>query len=291
MMKTITEAVNEHRSRTGYERERKVSEAYSRVYGMYPELKRIDSQLLEVRATRLISSIENDSDPVPQLLRREEELLGQRASFLSQHGIDPDFDRTRPVCERCGDTCFVTAKDGRSVICTSCMAEDVESVYNQSGMADFSSFTLKSFKLGYFNDKNSRGRQFDSLKGLLSDPGGKGIMLLTGGAQTGKTYLSVVICKYAIVTGKTSYYVKADRLSDLPGDDLESLKRYDIVIIDDYAAEITGNYRAAACLHTLLEGRLAGDLPTVIVSSSSKEHLVAESDERIAGKLKLAGTV
>ena len=91
--------------------------------------------------------------------------------------------------------------------------------------------------------------------------------------------------------GLSAYYVKADRLYELSRADQDELKDYDFVVIDDYSPEVTRLDKTATALHSLLEARQASGRATVIVSSASLEVLVAESEERIAGKLKSAGTL
>lgn len=287
-MKTINEAVSERLSRIRNEKQLDANDLSERVYRAYPELKKIENNLVDVRASRLICSIEQDEAPVAALKKREQELLDERKKFLADHKIDPDFDKEKIHCAKCGDTGFTTSSDGRRVVCQACMKEALQEAYNESGMRDFSSFTLKGFDLNYYKT-GERKRMFDGLRKLMEGKTEKKLMLLTGGIQSGKTYLAVVTCKYAAVQGMSSYYVKADSLMYLSREEVEELKTYDLVVIDDYSAEVTLNNKTANVLHTLLEARLAAERATVIVSTSPLEVLVADSDERIAGKLKVAG--
>ena len=287
-MKTINEAISERLSRVRNEKQLDVNDMIERVYRAYPELKKIDCDLVDVRASRLICSIEQDDAPVAALKKREEELLTERKKFLKDNKIAPDFDKEKIHCDKCEDTGFTTTSDGRRVVCTACMKEALAETYNESGLRDFSSFTMKSFDLNYFKN-DERKRQFEGLRKLMEGKTEKKLMLLNGGIQTGKTYLAVITCKYAALQGLASFYIKADTLMYLSREELEELKHYDIVIIDDYSAEVTLNNKTANTLHNLLEARLASNLPTVIVSASPLELLVADSDERIAGKLKHAG--
>ena len=182
----------------------------------------------------------------------------------------------------------MTAKDGRKVVCASCMKDALEEVFNESGLKDFGTYTLKSFKLDY---NGSRASEFEGIRALIEGKSEESLMLLTGGVQTGKTFLAVVSCKYAIMQGLSAYYMKSDRAGDFDNFELDELKTYDLIVIDDYAGEVTKYYKTANALHTLLEARLASGRATIIVSSSSIDTLVAESDERIAGKLRTAGTL
>lgn len=289
-MKTINEVMGERLSRIRNEKQMDVNDMIELVYRKYPGLKKIDCDLVDVRASRLICSIEQDDAPVAALKRREEELLAERKKFIADNKIDPGFDKEKVHCDKCGDTGFTTSSDGRRVVCQACMKDALLEAYNESGMKDFSTFTLKSFDLNYYKNGDRR-RMFDGLRKLMEGKTDKKLMLLSGGIQTGKTYLAVITCKYAAVQGMSSYYVKADSLMYLSHEEVQELKSYDIIIIDDYSAEVTLNNKTANTLHSLLEARLAAGLATVIVSTSPLEVLVADSDERIAGKLKNAGTL
>lgn len=293
-MKTITEAINERLSRTRNMMATETEDRIEATYARYPALKKIDSELVGVRTSRLICSIEHDKEPLPALQKMEDDLLAKRTEFLTKNNIDPAFDKEHISCSKCEDTGFTTTKDGRRVVCTACMKDAINEVYDESGMKDFGTYTLKAFDIerdGQGAPKGERKRQFEGLRKLMEGKSEKPLMLLTGGAQTGKTYLSVVACKYAALQGLSSYYVKADRLADMSREDIDELKEYDLVVIDDYAAEVTTLWKTASVLHTLLETRQATGRATVIVSSSPLEVLVAESEERIAGKLRTAGTL
>ena len=289
-MKTINEAVGERLSRLRNEKKMDADRRIEGIYRKYPGLKKIEGDLFDVRTSRMICSIEHDDEPLPALKKREEDLLTQREKFLKDNGIDPDFDKERIVCAKCSDTGFTTTSDGRRVVCAACMKDALDEVFNESGMKDYSTFTLKNFDLNY-KDSGDRKRMFEGLRKLLEGKTDKKLMLLTGPIQSGKTYLAVITCKYAALQGLSSYFIKTERVGDLTNEELDTLKYYDLVVIDDYAAEVTRYYRTALNLHNLLEARCAAGRATVIVSSSPLEVLVADSDERIAGKLKSAGTL
>ena len=290
-MKTISEAVNERLSRINNIKEVNKEDVIDAVYEKFPELKKIDSQLIEVRAEKLIASIEHDTDPIEALNKREADLLSEREKFLLDNNIRDDFDSTRAICRKCNDTGYVKTNDGRSVVCPDCMKDAVNEVFDASGLKDYSTFTLKSFDLEYYEDKGARREKFNKLQKVMTRKSDTSIMILNGTVASGKTYLAVISCKYAIIQGFSAHYLKADRLYELTEEQLDDLKTYDYIVIDDYVPEITRVYKNATNLHALLEARTASNLPTVIVSSMPLAELVDGSEERIAGKLRGAGTL
>ena len=293
-MKTINDAINERLSRLRNLKEMESERRVESVYRRFPELRKIDRDLIDVRTSRMICSIENDSEPLPALNKREEDLRAQREQFLKDNNIPVNFSEPAPSCAKCGDTGFVKAKDGRNVVCTACMQGALDEVFTASGLKDYSTYTLKSFDLNYYDkgsSGNARRKAFMGIRNLMEGKDMKKLQLLTGPVQSGKTYLAVICCKYAIMQGLSSCYIKADKLGELGNSEIEEFKSYDIIFIDDYSAEVTKLYRTATALHNILEARLAAGRATVIISSSSIEILVADSDERVAGKLRLAGTL
>ena len=290
-MKTITDAINERLARTRNLKQMDAEDMIESVYRKHPKLSKIDADIIEVRSARMICSIEHDNEPLPALKKREEDLRKEREEYLEKHHIRPDFDREQVVCTKCEDTGFVTNSDGRRMVCTACMKDAIKETYDNSGMKDFGTYTLKSFDLNYFKDNGERKKKFTAIRDLIEGRSAKSLMLLNGGVQSGKTYLAIVACKYAALQGQSSYYLKADRLGSLKRDELDELKGYDLIVIDDYAPEVTQDKYNSSALHTLLEARLASGRATIIVSSAPLEVLVSDSEERIAGKLKSAGTL
>ena len=97
-MKTINEAVNERLSRINNMKRMQAEDMTEALYRKHPALRRIDSDLLDVRTSRMICSIEHDSEPLPHstsarrtFVRREESTLkttrSRRTSARSSHTV------------------------------------------------------------------------------------------------------------------------------------------------------------------------------------------------------------
>ena len=97
--------------------------------------------------------------------------------------------------------------------------------------------------------------------------------------------------RWPCAPSRSAYYIKADNIFRLSKEETEDMKEYDFVVIDDFSAAVTSYENSTSKLHEILEARLASARATVIVSSSSLDTLINDSDERIAGKLKFAGTL
>ncbi|MCQ2516007.1 MAG: hypothetical protein MJ094_04010 [Saccharofermentans sp.] len=287
-MKSIKEVINNKLASIELDKSVRTDDRIEATYNAHPNLRRIDIDIVNVRSARLISVMEGDQAPLPALNKREDDLREERANYLKANNIRPDFDKPWVSCENCMDTGFVTSYDGRKAVCMSCMMEAVKETFDESGMKDFDTYTPKGFKLDYFGN-NKRKKQYDGLRNLIEGKADSSkVSLLTGGSQTGKTFLAVVSCKYAIFQGKSAQYIKADSVQYFTSEELDELKDYDYVVIDDYSSEVTLGYKSASSIHNLLEARSAKSKPTVVVTGTEKESLVANSDERISSILSRA---
>lgn len=290
-MMTINEIINNKIASIELDKSVKADDRIEAVYIKYPKLRELDIDLVNIRSSKLIAIMEGDEVPLKLINKREEDLRAERLEFLKNNNIREDFDKSWVSCEKCMDTGFITSSDGRKAVCMSCMKDAVKEAFEASGMKDYDTYTLKGFKLDYFGD-NKRKKQFEGIRNLIEGKDDNSrATLLFGSSQTGKTYLAVVSAKYAILQGKSAQYIKADDLQYFEREELDELKDYDYIVIDDYSAEITLGYRTAAAIYNLLESRIAKKKPTVIVSATNKETLVANSEERIAGILSRANVL
>ena len=284
-MKTINELIAERVANTALRRRIACEDNILAVYAAHPKLASIDNDLLEIRKSKLIAAVDHDDKPVPVLEVREKELFAERQSYIKDNNIDPDFEEEKHKCASCKDTGYSVTKNGKRIVCPSCMSDLLEEAYEQAGMGDYSSYALKAFSFDHTGDAKARKAKFDAVKALFEDEDRKGVAVYSDRSQSGKTYLTIVAVKYAIIEAKSAYYAKAEQFEDMSYEKLEALKSCSFVAIDDYSAESTYSRKVASSLNSLLEARCANGLPTLIVSTSPYEDLVAGSDARISGKL------
>ena len=290
-MKTIKELINE--SLTEVEASKAIlrDENIRRVYKACPELKEIDAQILNVRNTRYIAVIDKDERLIKRFDIAEEELQIKRDRIMQINKIDPEFDMEKCLCDKCGDTGFTKGSDGTLKVC-SCRKKELEQCYEYSGMADYSSYKMKNYRDDYLGDPDGRKKiKNELLKVLLglSDKDDKtSLWVYSAPPQTGKTFLSVCVCKTAINLGKSAYYAKCEDLQTIGTDTLEDLKRIDFLVLDDFADSVTMHSGIGSVLNSIIEVRTASKLPTILVTPFSKSELVNKCDMRISGKLQSA---
>ena len=290
-MKTIKELINEGLTEVAATRDIRRQDNIRRVYREFPELKEIDDQILNVRNSRFIAVIDKDERLIKRFDIAEEELQTKRDRIMQRNNIDPEFDLEKNICDKCNDTGFMKGSDGTVKVC-SCRKRELEMCYEQSGMADYSSYKMKNYRDDYLGHTNSRKKEKNELlKVLLGLEAGEdrtNLYVYSAPPQTGKTFLAVCICKTAIHLGKSAYYAKCEDLSSMGNDTLDALKRIDFLIIDDFADEVTLFNNVGSVLNSILETRAAAKLPTILVTPFPKSELVAKCDMRISGKLQSA---
>ena len=142
-MKTIKELISESLTEVAASREINREESIRRVYKACPELKDIDDQILNVRNNRFIAVIDKDERLIKRFDIAEEELQAKRDKIILRNNIDPEFDVIKNICDKCGDTGFTKGSDGTLKVC-SCRKRELETCYENSGMADFTSYKMKN---------------------------------------------------------------------------------------------------------------------------------------------------
>lgn len=290
-MKTIKELISESLTEVEASKAIMRDESIRRVYKACPELKEIDDQILNVRNSRYIAVIDKDERLIKRFDIAEDELQVKRDRIMKINNIDPEFDMEKTICDKCGDTGFTKGSDGTLKVC-SCRRKELEQCYEFSGMADFSSYKMKNYRDDYLGDPEGRKKiKNELLKVLLglSDKDDKtSLWVYSAPPQTGKTFLSVCVCKTAINLGKSAYYAKCEDLQTAGTDTLEDLKRIDFLVLDDFADSVTMHNSIGSVLNNILEVRTASKLPVILVTPFSRTELVNKCDMRISGKLQSA---
>ncbi|MCR5059469.1 MAG: hypothetical protein K6A80_00400 [Saccharofermentans sp.] len=270
-------------------RDRKVEETYKQ----YPELEKIDKEIVAARTAGFIAVL--DGNEVEE--RHNESLLRQlkekRERCLGRYDIPSDFDEEKIICTRCNDTGFFKNKNGLRQVCP-CRNDDLEECYRISGMRDYSSIRTDNYSDDYFGNKDHRKilrrKMLDLVLGN-EDLSAKPLWVLFDGTQTGKTFLSVYVLKLAINLGKSVYYTKLDEFMMMDRDTIDDIRDVDLLVVDDYVANMTMTGMTGTRLNALLESRQAMGLATVIVTSFPIQNLIEESDSRISGKIQRAGII
>ena len=271
------------------DKDKKVSMYYSK----YPELAAIDQDLIEIRKSKMLASLDGREDFADKIGTRESALRAKRVKFLNDNGIPADFDEEEYICSKCSDTGYIEGKGGTIRVCT-CKNDQLEECYERSGMRDYRSIRPDNYRADYLGDEKKRKDLMGSLLNACLGTGnseGKNIWIYRGAPQTGKTFLAICVAKGMIKLGKSAYYCKCEAIEDMDEDLIDDLKAYDVLVIDDFAADISSRRKNAYILNTVFEIRNAAGLKTILVTYETQNDLISGCDVRIAGKLKNAGYI
>ena len=292
-MKTIKELIRESLTEVAATKDIRRQESIKSVYKQFPELKEIDDQILDVRNSRFIAVIDNDERLIKRFDIAEEDLFTKRDKIIARNNIDPEFDIEKCICEKCNDTGFYVNSKGFMKVCQ-CRSKELAECYELSGMADYTSYKMENYRADYLGDAKKREKIRSDLLRFMSgrnEDSESHLCVYSSAPQTGKTFLSIVVCKTAIDLGKSAYYAKCEDLANLGTDTLEALKHIDFLVIDDFADMVTHFQNVGSVLNTLLETRAAANLNTVLVTPFPVTELVKKCDMRISGKLQSAKTI
>jgi len=176
----------------------------------------------------------------------------------------------------------------------SCREADVEECFAGSGLENFTSYDIKNYRSDYLGEPETRKNLLNKLLMVMLGVGDevqKPLWVYYAAPQTGKTYLSICIVKTAIRLGKSAFYTKCEDISSLGNDTLEQLNKIDLLVVDDFADDVTLNHFVGSTLNNLIEVRNAAGLKTILVTSIPVGSLINGCDMRIAGKLKNSGNI
>ncbi len=285
-MKTIDDILQEAAGYNNVLKQIARDDRIERVYEQYPELRDIDSKLMDSRRGRLMAAMDHDQSAEDAYAKREIELTGRREEFIGKNKIDPQFDELKDICATCHDTGYKVNARGTRVVCD-CRKRELEESFAEAGMADYSTYTLNKYDKKHGKDPAKRNSVLNNMMNVVLGKDKKTLCLYIDEPGSGKTYLSICMVKAAITMGKSGAFVRCEDIADKE-DEIGDYKTCDFLLIDDFAGEVTLRARVSGNLNDILESRIATGRPTVLVSFTDKESLIGESDARIAAKIQRA---
>ncbi len=222
-------------------------------------------------------------------------------ALLIDFGYDENYLQLKFVCEKCEDTGYVNGK-----IC-SCFtellkkyaAEDLNKNCNIS-LSNFDEFELDFYPNEADNKLNISPRQkmalnFKACKDYSATFSTNSLNLfLCGKTGLGKTFLSSAIAKtvldkgFSVTFDTTQNLLKAienehfGRVTNK--DTMQILSDVDLLILDDLGSEFKSPFYISA-LYNILNTRINKNLPIIISSNFSLEHLQKNYDDRIVSRL------
>ena len=268
-------------------------------YAQIPDLLRIDDELSSsgmLISNEIINRKNNIQDALLMIRQRNEQLIAEKKRILTESGLGSDFLTIKYHCNKCNDTGYVDAMPCDCL--NEVVAELAQNKANKIG--DDASFDL--FELKYYPEnldgvpcREIMSQTLESCKNYAEDfstysPN----LLLFGGTGVGKTHISKAIAKKVAENGFDVIYMSAPDLftslekerfnQETPIEDINSIMKCELLVIDDLGAEFTTSFTISA-LYNIINTRLLSDLPTIITANLSPSELKQRYSDRIASRL------
>lgn len=268
-------------------------------YAQIPDLLRIDDELSSsgmLISNEIINRKNNIQDALLMIRQRNEQLIAEKKRILTESGLGSDFLTIKYHCNKCNDTGYVDAMPCECL--NEVVAELAQNKANKIG--DDASFDL--FELKYYPEnldgvpcREIMSQTLESCKNYAEDfstysPN----LLLFGGTGVGKTHISKAIAKKVAENGFDVIYMSAPDLftslekerfnQETPIEDMNSIMKCELLVIDDLGAEFTTSFTISA-LYNIINTRLLSNLPTIITANLSPSELKQRYSDRIASRL------
>lgn len=312
MQQSIARAVartyDQRRQQADIERDDRIT----RIYRAHPRLAELDQAIAEAGADLLREAI--DAGRPRHAAAHKESLEAERLEYMTQSGIEPDFDRPRYQCEICQDTGRVG--DQR---CRCYRQVMIPLLLSQANMRPLGQAGFDQFDPNLFSDQPNPERYHSQLSPRRQILGIKQAseqfvqtfgqpdtrnLLFVGSPGTGKSFMMGCIGNALIQQGHAVFYTTAPQLFERLQERrvlratfspdptrveeaeavYELLLSSSLLLIDDLGTETSaaGQYTD---LLTILDSRQQPNLRTIISSNAAPATLRREYDERILSRL------
>lgn len=306
LLRRLSRLLEKRRGRAVADRDRRIGEAYA----AWPDLQELDQEIREAGVRLVVAAMDNETDRAAR--QRLQWLNERRAGFLAAHGLENDFDRTRPYCPLCADSGVLGDEPcpcARRAVAEMMSGELALAVEQDAGFAKFDENLFTDPTGGEPGEASPRQRIR-----LLRRMGeayardfavqGPRNLLFSGKPGTGKTYLMQCIAKAVAEQGYTvmglsaaamferlrqyralsaSFDPDPERL-DISEAYYDRLLNGELLLIDDLGSEASGALPYAELLG-LLDARRSGGRSTIISTNAEPADLKRFYDERLVSRL------
>lgn len=264
----------------------------------HPEYAELELKLVQSGADA-VKSILGCSDPVSYIENLKKLNLGYQQAkkkLLESAGLDENYLTPQYTCPKCKDTGYVNG-----TICD-CYEELLKN-YSCDELSKKTPLQLSSFDdfdVSLYKDSASRQKMSKVLeycKKYAEDfDTDSASLFMYGETGLGKTHLSLAIAGVAIEKGFSVVYGSAHdfftmiererfgRSEEPDGTTEEKLKNCDLLILDDLGAEYITKLSIAE-LYSIINTRMAKELPTVISSNVALDELEKLYNNRITSRI------
>ena len=231
--------------------------------------------------------------------------------LLKSGGFSEDYINMRYQCPDCRDTGY---RDGKKCHCFK--QAEIELLYSQSGIHEkLNSENFEHFSLEYFDNTQVEPKSgktayeymrqtvdfcWDYIERFGEE---KGIILFTGKAGRGKTFLSSCIAKELMDRRFSVVYLSAVDMFDFlskykfdydPSEEAQEMNQYildcDLLIIDDLGTELINTFTTSQLFY-LVNERMNRNKGTIISTNLPVNSLRDEFTDRVTSRIMSGYTI
>ena len=235
----------------------------------------------ELNLKKLRATLGHNDTEVSEIRKELEAVSSEIIALLERNGYSSDDLKEQHGCSVCGDTGIT--KDGSLCNCKKVLLQkfEREKLISRSPL---SMCSFDNFVLDYYSDIALNGDVSPRLlmrenyirckEYALSFPTSDNILLI-GSTGLGKTHLALSIANVVLSKGFEVLYcscsnvfqiIDEERNLNRTSDTMNSIKRCDLLILDDLGSEFINSYYNAM-LYDLINSRLSEQKPSVITSN------------------------
>jgi len=277
----------------------RVASAREELYARFPTLSDFDREIASLGVSLSKSMLQGggETEAVMAQMRETEQ---KRTRFLRKNGVEGD--PAPAFCKRCSDTGY---SGGKLCVCAkNLMREYSLSEINRVSPLELSGFG--GFSLDYYSTDPKEGygglsprkNMTNVLKSCTTFargfPTGENLLMM-GDAGLGKTHLALAIAKDVLDHGHEVIYCSAANIfrqieteyfeNSRATDTIDSLKRCDLLVLDDLGAEYINAFTASVIYDIVNTRTVSGRASIYTTNITRMETLESRYGEKVSSRL------
>ena len=288
-------------------RRERLEKRQEEIFARFPRIKEIETALDRTGLSLMSRVAEGAMTPeaaVDEIMAENRDCVRERTELLTGAGYAADYLEDKPICARCGDSCFVQGRP-----CSCVLTELDRELAAEANLSEkLAAQTFKSFRLDCYSEladpaigisprENMRSILGICEKFVENFGSSEENLFFTGGCGLGKTYLSSAIANELLSRGEDVLYVSANSLFPILEDlhfnrDVSENRRYlvdhvlsaRLLILDDLGSEFVTPFTSAE-LFRIVNNRLLQGEQTVISTNLSIDDTQRRYSSRLYSRL------
>ena len=283
-----------------YNKDIEYIEHINKIYDLYPELKKIYDDIIDINTQIAKSHITNDEEKIFELKKVHHKLLDEYKNVIKTNNID--LPKRIFECDKCNDTGFINGKK------CDCLLKK-ENLLNKNLSLITNNFTYTKFEdldLSMYKQKNVVAGdessyedyitdKIDKIKHRIDNLSEQALNLyISGPIGVGKTTIANCIATYANENNHDVLFYTANDLiqtffkneQDVKEKDRISviLRNVDVLVIDDLGTENNSAF-SNSILFSIIDKRYCDNLSTIITSNLDFDGIKKLYSERIYSRI------